>query len=315
MFSKVSRSVVLAVLIVMLVSSLSFAESYPDKPVQLIVPWSPGGGSDTVMRLVAKHIENYLDESMVVINKPGVSGTLGLRELSNKPANGYFIGQIHEGLLIANHVGLTDLNYDSFTPIASISDTPQYLVVRSDAPWDTVEEFAADARSNPGKISFGVTLRGAAHVWANVLGDQIGTEFRMVGYEGTGQRVQALAGGFIDASIVDYSSAAQFVENGDFKFLASATKTRSDKTPNVPTLKEAGYDVLWSIRRGIVAPKGTPKAKVAALEEAVKGLTNDQEFINALDKLGINVEFIGTDDYVDYLDKIDKQFEKATKNM
>src|SRR6056297_1236309 len=110
----------------------ALAQDYPTKPVEFIVPWSPGGGSDTLMRIVSNNVEPYLGVEMPIINMPGVGGTVGLREASRRDADGYTVAQIHEGLLVANITGLTDLNWDDFEPIGLMTVSPQYLVANAD---------------------------------------------------------------------------------------------------------------------------------------------------------------------------------------
>jgi len=313
-----SRKVVsILVMMVLMVSMLSMfaAAEYPEKAVQFIVPWSPGGGSDTLMRIVAKHAEKYLGVPVPVINKPGVSGTVGLRELKNKTGNGYTIGQVHEGLLAAYHVGITDINCDDFIPVAAMTSSPQFLAVRKDAPYDNVEEFVEYAKNNPGDVSVGITLKGIPHIWAAIFEKALDTEFKYVSYEGTGERVQALAGGFIDIAMIDYASGNQFVENGDFKFIAFASEERSEKMPDIPTLREKGYDMIWTVQRGVVLPKGTPEDIVKTLETALKKTANDPEYVEAVEKTGSEVQFRGQEDYQAYLEKLDADIASVAEDI
>lgn len=120
-------------------SQLAQAEDYPDKAIEFIVPWSPGGGSDALMRIISNAAPKDLGQPMPVINMPGVSGTIGLKELAQKDPDGYTVGQIHEGLMASNATGLTQLNWDDFQPIASLASSPQYLVVNADRHRGTVQ--------------------------------------------------------------------------------------------------------------------------------------------------------------------------------
>ena len=132
---------------VSLFASPVVAADYPERPVEFIVPWSPGGGSDTLMRLIANNIEPFLGAEMPIINMPGVGGTVGLREASRRAADGYTISQVHEGLLVASQIGLTELKWNDFEPIALMTSSPQYLVVNGKAPYQTFEEFSPMPRS------------------------------------------------------------------------------------------------------------------------------------------------------------------------
>lgn len=289
--------------------------TFPTKPIQFIVPWSPGGGSDVAMRIVAQHAEKYLGQPVTVVNIPGVSGTIGLMELTEKPADGYYIGLIHEGLVVAHHAGVTEINYDSFIPIANMTDTPQWFAAYADAPYDTLEEFYAYAKANPGKVNFGMTLKGVAHAWGASMAEQLGTEFNLIPYEGTGERMKALAGGFIDVTVSDYASVVQFVENGDLKLLASCGEERSVETPELPTLVESGYDLVFSVRRGIVVPLDTPDDIVAILGKALADTAKDPEFIEDLMNMQIETLYLDQTKYIEYMSTLDENTAKIASQL
>ncbi len=288
---------------------------YPEKSIQFIVPWSPGGGSDVAMRTVAKHAENYFGQPLIVVNKPGVSGTIGLMELAENPANGYYIGMIHEGLVIAHHAGVTEINYDSFIPVANMTDTPQWLAANIDAPYDTLDEFIEYAKANPGDVSFGMTLQGVAHAWGAVMAEEMGTELNLVPYEGTGERMQALAGGFLDTTVADYASVIQFVENGDIKLIAFAGEERSELTPDLPTLIEKDINLVASVRRGIVVPKETPEEIINIIEQALKETAEDEEFVKDLENQGIDTLFLDREAYNSYLDTLNTNTAKIADQL
>jgi tripartite-type tricarboxylate transporter receptor subunit TctC len=279
----------------------ALAQQYPDRPVEFIVPWSPGGGSDTLMRLVANNVTPFLGAEMPVINMPGVGGTVGLTEASRRAADGYTITQIHEGLLAATATGLTERSWDDFEPIALITASPQYLVAATDQPYDTFAGLIEFAQANPGELTIGVTLGGVPHLHAAMIAEAFDLDWRYVGYEGTGERVRALVGGNLDLAIGDISSSLQFVENGDLVFLATGSPVRMPQTPDVPTLMELGADLDLSITRGIVMPKGAPDDVQAAMETALENLSKDPAFIEQINNAGAEVAFRGQDGYTTYL--------------
>lgn len=292
------------------------ADDYPDHAIEFIVPWSPGGGSDALMRIISNSAEKHIGQPMPVINMPGVSGTIGLKELAKKSPDGYTLGQIHEGLMASHATGLTQLNWDDFQPIASLASSPQFLVVNADSEWTTFEEFVEYARAHPGEIRVGATLGGIPHVHAAMIEDAIGGQFRYVGYEGTGARIRGLVGGHIDASIGDVSSSLEFVKNGDLRFLAVGSKERLEQTPDVPTFKELGYDNLnLSINRGIVAPKGIDPARVETLAKGFEAMSKDPEFIKRVNNAGAEVDFMGPQAYADYLADIDATIKRLSGKL
>ncbi|SDY28807.1 Bug family tripartite tricarboxylate transporter substrate binding protein [Citreimonas salinaria] len=289
------------------------AQDYPERPVEFIVPWSPGGGSDTLMRLVANNIEPYLGVEMPVINMPGVGGTVGLQEASRRDADGYTISQVHEGLLAATATGLTDLAWDDFDPIALMTSSPQYLVASADQPFDTLQGMVDYAKENPGELTIGVTLGGVPHLHAAMIAEAYDIDWRYVGYEGTGERIRALVGGNLDLAIGDISSALQFVENGDLVFLATGATERDEQTPDVPTFMEEGADLDLAITRGIVMPKGSPQEARDTMEQALKELSEDETFVTQVNNAGAEVAFRGQDAYTQYLSNLNDTVERLAE--
>ncbi len=282
------------------------AADYPERPIEMIVPWGSGGGSDVLMRIVANHGEDYVGQPMPVINMPGASGTQGLAEARERAPDGYTIAQIHEGLLVSYHTGLTDVHPSDFEPIASFTSSPQYLVVNADRPYDTFEEFVEYAQENPGEIRFGVTLAGVPHLHSAMMEQAADYEVSYVGHEGTGERIQALVGGHIDAAIGDIASSLEFVENGDLKFLAVGATERLDATPDVPTLQELGYDLELTISRGLYAPAGTDEAMLDYLSDAFAPMRDDEAFIQAINNAGAEMVLRTRDEYAAYMDQLDQ---------
>ncbi|PTW60195.1 tripartite-type tricarboxylate transporter receptor subunit TctC [Breoghania corrubedonensis] len=289
------------------------AQDYPDRPVEFIVPWSPGGGSDTLMRIISGKIKPYLGVDMPIINMPGVGGTVGLREASRRAADGYTISQVHEGLLVATETGITDLAWDDFDPIALMTASPQYLVVHPSENYSNLQEFVAYAKAHPGEITMGVTLGGVPHLDAAMIEQAYGLKFAYVGYEGTGQRIRALVGGNLDAAIGDISSSKEFVDNGDLQFLAVGSAKRVAETPDVPTFAENGKDLELNVTRGIVMPKGAPEEARNTLEAALKKLSEDKSYIEQTHNAGASVDFRGQEAYRTYLSNLDKTVKSLSK--
>lgn len=298
----------------MAIAAPALAE-YPEKPVEFIVPWSPGGGSDTLMRIVSNNVEPHLGQPMPVINMPGVGGTVGLKEASQRAADGYTVSQVHEGLLVANNTGLTELNWDSFDPIGLMTVSPQFVVVNPERPYKTFEEFIAYAKEHPGEIKMGVTLGGVPHLHAAMIEDAFDVEFSYVGYEGTGQRIRALVGGNLDAAIGDIASSKQFVDNGDLVFLATGNPTRLSQTPDVPTLKELGSDLELLITRGIVMPKGSPEEARNTMEAALEQLADDETFVSQVNAAGGEVDFRGQEAYAAYLGTLTETIDRLSEKL
>ncbi len=299
----------------LLASATPSLAEFPERAVQMIVPWGPGGGSDIQMRVVANHAEEYVGQPIPIINMPGVSGTLGLAEAREREPDGYTIAQIHEGLLVAYHTGLTDVHTSDFEPIASFTSSAQFLVVNADSEWETFEEFVAYAEENPGALRVGVTLAGTPHLHAAMIEDAAGLEFSYVGHEGTGERVRAVVGGHIDAIIGDVSSVQEFVENGDLRYLVAGSTERHPAAPDIPTLTELGYDIELSNNRGLYAPAGTPEDRLETLEAAFSNLAEDEEFIAAIEATGADMVYRGREEYRDYMERLDTVVERLATQL
>ncbi|TAM87584.1 MAG: tripartite tricarboxylate transporter substrate binding protein [Candidimonas sp.] len=292
-------------------------EKYPSHDIKLIVPWAPGGGSDTLMRLISNYIPPYLGVHMPVINMPGVSGTTGLKALSGDKPDGYTLGMIHQGQITAYYTGLTKQDWNAFTPVAAMFGDVQFLVVNSDSPWHTFADFVKYAKANPGKIRFGATLGGISQIQPLMVAKAAGIGFHFVGYQGTGGRVRALVGGQIEAVLGDISAAQGFVKGGQLRYLAVGAPKRLPDAPDVPTFKELGYDSLedLSLVRGIVAPKGIAQSRIAVLDTAFEKLSKDPKFIQSAKGVGADVVYLDSAAYTTQLEKTDKVIAELSRNL
>lgn len=311
--SLVTRALAGAGLVLASLALPASAQDYPTKPVEFIVPWSPGGGSDTLMRIVANNVTPFLGAEMPIINMPGVGGTVGLTEASRRDADGYTISQVHEGLLTATATGLTELQWNDFDPIALLTASPQYLVAAADQPFDTMEGLVEYAQANPGTLTIGVTLGGVPHLHAAMIAEAFDLDWRYVGYEGTGERIRAVVGGNLDLAIGDISSSLQFAENGDLVFLATGSTERMPQTPDVPTFMELGKDLDLSVTRGIVMPAGAPEEAQATLEKALMELSQDAAFVEQINNAGADVAFRGREDYAAYLTTLGETVDRLSE--
>jgi tripartite-type tricarboxylate transporter receptor subunit TctC len=285
------------------------AENYPEREIEMVIPWDPGGGSDIEGRVVADYTQEAINESVVVVNVPGVGGTIGIEELLEKDANGYHIGQIHDGHLVAHHSDITSVNYDDFEPIGSVTASDYIIAVSAETGIESLEEFVEYGQQN--EINFGGTVSGIPRVWLEQIGQLLDINYNLVGYEGLGEAIQALAGGHVDAVLTDYPSAAEFVEAGHMQFIAIGTEERNENLPDVPTLMEKGYDMTMGINRGYVAPPGTDPEIIEILSEKLEETASNEAFIEEINDLGASVNFMNHEEYTNYLDEQNKIIEET----
>ena len=286
---------------VFLSGAMAFAGDYPNKPVKLIVPWGAGGGTDALMRVVAHFATKYLDQPMVVVNVPGVGGTLGARQGKDAKADGYTLTATHESVISSRIVGVSDFDYRDFIPIANLTLTPAMVAAQPNAPWNDMKDMVAAAKKSPGTIKFGATLGSTSHFFPLDIAHQAGIEFKIVGYEGTAKRQAALLGGFIDLGESNPAAGKKYFEAKKLKPLGIATQKRHELLPNVATLKEQGINVIFAVNRGICAPLNTPQPIIEKLGAVFKKVSQDPEFIQKIGSLGSDVKYRDQAGYQAYI--------------
>ncbi|GAB6109777.1 tripartite tricarboxylate transporter substrate binding protein [Fusibacter bizertensis] len=287
--SKKMLSIMLGLLLIMgLFAGCSKGEKdFPNKIITIIVPYSPGGASDTVARLYAQELEKEIGTSVVVTNKTGASGAVGLESVKNSKADGYTIAYMPVESTMIKSLGLTDITSDDFTFIGRAMTIPAAVTVRSDAPWNTLEEFLQYAKENPGKVQVGNSGTGSIwHISAALLEDNYGCEFTHVPFDGAAPAIAALLGDNIDAVTVSPSEVKSGVDSGDFKVLAVLGEDKSSIVPDVSTAKEQGIDVIAQGWGAFAVPKGTPDDVVKILEDATKVALNSDNIKTLLAERG-----------------------------
>ncbi|AOT69644.1 tripartite tricarboxylate transporter substrate binding protein [Geosporobacter ferrireducens] len=266
---------------------------FPTKQLTLVVPYSPGGASDTVARIFAQELEKSLGKPVIVTNKTGASGAVGLEFVKNSTADGYTIAYMPVESTMISALGLTDLTSNDFAFFARAMTIPASVTVRKDAKWNTLEEFLTDAKANPGKILVGNSGTGSIwHISAALLEQANDSKFTHVPFEGGAPAVAALMGGNIDAVTVSPSEVKAGVDGGEFKVLAVLGEERSSIIPDVHTAKEQGIDVVAQAWGSFAVPKDTPEEVVEILEEAAKTAINSDAVKKLLAERGFEFAYL-----------------------
>ncbi|MCZ8253317.1 MAG: tripartite tricarboxylate transporter substrate binding protein [Hylemonella sp.] len=267
-------------------------DAYPSKPVTMLVPFPPGGVADTVGRPVAEAMARALGQPMVVENKGGAGGGIGMAQVAKSRADGYSVLMSLSSVVVlpeADKVLKRNPLYtlDQLKPIARFTADPTALVVRADSPWKTYQEFIAHVKSKPGSVTFGSSGNyGTMHVPMEQLKAATNTFMLHVPYTGAGPAVMALLGGQIDALSTGPSSVMQHVRAGKLRVLAHWGEGRLAALPEVPSLKELGVPVTYSQWSGLFVPAGTPEAAVAKLRAAAKAASEDPRARQSLTAAG-----------------------------
>lgn len=290
--SSTNRRVALAfICLAPLLAPLSaLAQSYPQRPIRLIVPFPAGGATDVMGRILAKAMETRLGKPLIVENKPGAGTMTGLNELASARPDGYTIGMVTSTMVLQPLYGGARHDYPTaLQPIGQVTVTPPVLVTGSQTPWMTAKDLIDDAKAHPKKIKYGITGFGnSSHIGPTQLARAAGIEIEPVSFDGGGVLLTALLGGHIAVSAgstVDYKS---HIEAGKLRPLLTFGPSRSEDPlyKDVPTAKELGYDaeiVSWT---GVAAPKGLPPDIAAKLDAVLKDAMADREVRDALAKLG-----------------------------
>lgn len=247
------------------------AQAYPAKPIELIVPFAAGGGTDVLARALAEQARNHLPQHLIVINRAGASGGIGWGELVNAKPDGYKLALITVEITIIPHMGLVKFTSDDVQPIARLNADPATIAVRVDSPHRSIEDLLAAARAKPGAVLMGNAGPGSlGHLAAAALEDRIRVQFNHAPYRGANPAVLDLLGGHIDAVAVTPVEVATYVAAGKVRPLAvMADKRIGAGWEQVPTLKERQIDLSIGGWRGLAAPKGTPPEVVTALHTAM----------------------------------------------
>jgi tripartite-type tricarboxylate transporter receptor subunit TctC len=258
-----------------------FAQTFPDKPIKFVVPFTAGSGTDIVARTVAEPMSKALGQPIVVENKPGAGGTLGAAQVAKSTPDGYTL-LVHSAGHVANPAIYNNLPYDTakdFLGVTPLASLPNVLIVSPAKGWKSPKDLVDNARANPGKLNYGSAGIGSAtHMNAEIFRDSAKFDAVHVPFKGTPEAMTETATGRVDFFFAPLSSALPLIKDGRLQALAVGTPQRSPLLPNVPTTVEAGFPKSeYTFWVALLAPAGTPKAVVDRLNaEALKALASPE---------------------------------------
>lgn len=267
------------------------SDTYPSKPVSLVVQYSAGGSTDMLGRALASIAgSKYLAQPMVVVNKAGGGGTVGTNFVLKSKADGYTIGTSSTGPFTT--VPLTqEVPYDPINDpkyVINISKHPILLCVNADSEWETLEDFVEYVKANPGELQYGQNSPGGTtHLAMEMFRKEAGLDMKMVPYAGgAADVVVALLGGHVDTAVAHPQEVVEHIKAGTMRALAVFSEERLAMLPDVPTATEKGFDVNVAVPKGIYVPSDTPDEVVKALHDAFKKTMEDEEFLALAKKIG-----------------------------
>lgn len=281
--------------------------AYPAKPITMVVPFPPGGLADTVGRPVAEAMARELGQPVVIENKGGAGGGIGMAQVAKAAPDGYTILMALSSYSVLPEadtlLGRQQMyGYGQLKPIARFTADPTVLAVRADAPWKTVKDFVEDARKRPGALNFGSSGNyGTMHVPMEILKQVANVRMTHIPYTGAGPAIVALLGGQVDAVATGPATVLQHVKAGKIRVLAHWGNAKLDALPDVPSLKQAGYNAEYAQWSGLFVPAGTPEPVVQRLRAAARAAANDAKVKDVILHAGSPILYQDTPDFEQYV--------------
>ena len=311
------RKLIIALGMLGFASMIAVAQSWPQKPIRMIVPFPPGGGTDFVGRLVAKHLSQRLGQTIFVENRGGANGTVGLQALMQSNPDGYTIATTSDTPLTVNPLLYENLPYEplrDFVLVATVARSAEMLAVHPSIPARNVPELIAFAKENPDRLSFGSGGVGNfSHLAMELFSLETGVKLLHVPYKGTGPAAMALIAGDVQIGFIPVQTLLPYVKSGQLVAIAIGEPQRMPSLPDVPTVSETLPGFETAAWEGIVVPAGTPKEIVTRLREATLSIMRDPAIAKQFTDQQKIVMALGPNEFADLIRKDSAKWEKVIK--
>jgi tripartite-type tricarboxylate transporter receptor subunit TctC len=275
----------------------SQAADYPAKPVKLIIPYKPGGGSDVIMRVAALHLEKFLGEKMPVVNIDGAGGAIGWTQAANARPDGYTITTLTNAMIVKEATRSANVKIGDFVPIASVGFVALTVTAKADGPYRDLKDLHAASESRPGEISLAMGVGTPAQFVAAQVEKALGTDLKLLNAGGGADKKTAVLGGHADALIEPVSGVIAQHNSGQLRILAVLSDERLAFLPDVPTAKEQGFDLTAGLFYGFGAPRGTPQQEIDALASAIEKLGGDAEYQAQMRNISFDWHFMAAAEF------------------
>ncbi len=291
--------------------------AFPEKPVHVIVHTSPGGGVDTMARLVFKHAGRLTGKDFVVENFSGAGGQIGYTKLISSRADGYTLGTISTMSIVTHELTRKNVPYtfkENFQPVARVTLDPSVLAVKADSPFKTLDDVLAAAKEKPGKISFaGTFMYSTHHIHHILLKKQTGADMKYIPFDGGAKAIASLLGGHVDVAASGLGEFAPLVKSGEVRILASAGDRQWKDLPEIPLYKDLGYKIALGSNRGLALPAGCSPEIVTYFDELFSKVAEDPEFLAEAERMGIlpTIAHLGAKEFTDYLNDLQATMEES----
>jgi tripartite-type tricarboxylate transporter receptor subunit TctC len=302
-------AIVLSTLLGYLPAHAQLIDSFPARPIKIIVPFPPGGGADTLIRLLTPSLTEFWKQPLTIENRPGASGAIGAEVVAQSLADGYT-------LLMGSTAAVTDKNIAQFSPVALVSASPYVATINSSLNITSIKALIAFGKANPGKLRFGSSGAGSAsHLSGELFASMAGIEMLHIPYKGTGQALTDLIAGHIDLMFAPAQTVMPQIETRKLLALAQTGAKRSDALPNIPTVSESGLPgysaVGWF---GLFAPASTPKATLQKLNQGVAMILTQEKIRKAMLERGSDPASGSAEDFSTFLRLDQAKWDKLIKD-
>jgi tripartite-type tricarboxylate transporter receptor subunit TctC len=311
----------LLIVLTMFSGLVTAQEAYPSRPVQIVVPFPPGGVADVVARAVAPSLERHLKQSMVIVNKAGAAGGVGMQFAATSKPDGY---TLMVALVSISTIPEVDKLFerpqtytrDQFVGIARLTADPPILVVHAESPWKSVKELVEDARRRPDQIIYSSSgPYGASHVPMEMFMQAAGIKMRHLPTTGGGPAMTAVLGGHAEMWASPPALAYPHIKAGKLRVLAGWGEKRLAGLPDVPTFKELGYNIEYYLWAGVFAPKAVPAPILKTIQDAVRKAAQDPEFKTAMAKVETPIAYLEGEEFKAWWDRDAQMLAEAVRKI
>jgi tripartite-type tricarboxylate transporter receptor subunit TctC len=316
--NKLALSIMTAIGVSLPVFGPAAAQVYPTRPITLVVPVAPGGGADTLARVIADRMSKVLGQPVIVENRPGGNATIATRQVAKSMPDGYYLGVGMSAALAAAPTSMSNIGYDprtDFSPVGFIAMSPLVVLVHPSLPVQSLQELIALARKEPGKLAYASAGPGGpTHLGAVLLASMTGIKINHIPYKGTGPAITDLLGGHVSMAFTSLPPAVGLIRDGRVRALAVTSATRTAVFPDIPTIAESGlpgYEL--APRYGIVAPARTPRAIVDKLNFALRDALASTEVRTRIAAEGAETLSMTPEEYAADIDREEAKWSKIVK--
>ena len=289
-------------------SFLAFGSEYPNKNINLVVPFSAGGGTDAVARKLASIMEKDLGKPVVIINKTGGAGAVGMTYGAKSKKDGYTVTMITREIISLPIMKLSPVTYKDFELVSLVNLDSAIVLVEKDSKYKTFEDLIKDTKANPEKIKFANKAKPNFYILA--IEKEIGVKFNHIPYNGAGEVIPALLGKHADFTLVGPGEAMGQIKSGQFRVLGVMADKRIESLSDIKTLKEMGYDISSGTWRGIAVPKGTDKKVVEILNNSINKAVKSKDFIEFMNKANYGIKYLEPREFEKFIIEDNRTIEK-----